>query len=136
MLVCTVVGRGTPSGVVFAAENTGSKNGVCGKGGLLVAFPNRLPNTRSWKIPNAPRTDVLPLRNGSHANPRRGSKLLKLLSYSRCPVPGPTRLKVNPLQVACVHPGVAGSSVSGAAAEAFPHQFERLWSASLGPPSH
>src|SRR5579864_9555591 len=82
-LVGTVVGKGTFSGCAFPPLNrfaTGSEKGVCWNGGLPVAFPKRLPNTRSWKIPKAARTEVLPSRNGSHAIPSRGSKLLKLLS--------------------------------------------------------
>src|SRR5215469_5776589 len=45
-------------------------------GGLPFRFVNRFPKIRSWKIPYPARNDVLPVPNGSHASPRRGSKLL------------------------------------------------------------
>src|SRR5437879_3604967 len=81
--VCTLAGKATASGCGTGSVNTGLEIGVCWNGGLLVALPNRFPKTRSWKIPNAPRTEVFPSWNGSQANPSLGSKLLKLLSYRR-----------------------------------------------------
>src|SRR5579884_1308438 len=78
--------RNVPSGAVALGDGTvagGSSvdSGAPTKfrappmnGGLLFRLVKRFPKMRSWKMPYPARNAVLPVWNGSHESPMRGSK--------------------------------------------------------------